>query len=163
MNGTAIIRQTYQTSLMVLKTYLNDINDDEMMTRPAKGCNHAAWQLGHLISAEVSLVDSICPGKGGELPDGFADQHSKESSSCDDAAKFCSKAEYLELLDSVGQATMAALDATSDEELDKEGPEHFKEMFPTVGSIWVLIATHTMMHSGQFVALRRKLEKPIVM
>ena len=37
-----------------------------------------------------------------------------------------------------------------------------RRRFPTVGSIFTLIATHPMMHAGQFVVVRRQLGKPIV-
>ena len=36
------------------------------------------------------------------------------------------------------------------------------EMAPTVGALFVLIANHPMMHAGQFVVVRRKLGKPVV-
>jgi hypothetical protein len=35
-------------------------------------------------------------------------------------------------------------------------------MFPTVGHIYLLIATHQLMHAGQFVPVRRALGKPVV-
>jgi hypothetical protein len=35
-------------------------------------------------------------------------------------------------------------------------------MFPTAGHIYLLIATHGLMHAGQFVPVRRKLGKPVV-
>jgi len=57
---------------------------------------------------------------------------------------------------------LAALEKTSEADLDAESPEHFRESFPTVGHIYVLIASHGMMHAGQFVPVRRALGKPIV-
>jgi len=162
MNTQEAISATLGTSSMVLNSYFGDLTDTELLTRPAEGCNHLAWQLGHLIASECNLLEMICPGSAAALPDGFADQHSKEMAGEDDAAKFCTKQEYLDLFDKVHAATLAALKKCSDADLDKPGPEEFGELCPTIGHVFVLIATHGMMHSGQFVPVRRKLGKPVL-
>jgi uncharacterized damage-inducible protein DinB len=149
-------------SLFVLNTYLSDFDDADLMRRPAEGCNTLAWQLGHLISSEAQLVDSICPGKGGKLPDAFAAAHSKETTGVDDPTKFQSKAEYQQLFENVRAATVAALDELPDAQLDAPSPEMFRKNFPTVGQIFNLVATHPLMHAGQFVVVRRQLGKPIL-
>ena len=79
MNAKDAIRSSANLSSMVLKTYISDLDDADLMRRPGEGCNHLAWQLGHLISSEVQLLDKVAPGQGIELPDGFADAHSKEA------------------------------------------------------------------------------------
>ena len=162
MNTKQAIGAALSTSSMVMSSYVGDLTDEELMTRPAEGCNHLAWQLGHLISSECSLLEMVAPGAAAELPEGFAEKHSKETVGDDEAANFCSKQEYLDLFEKVHAATLAALENTTDEDLDKPGPEHFGQMFPTVGHIYVLIATHGLMHAGQFVPVRRKLGKPVV-
>jgi hypothetical protein len=162
MNAREVLRTTMDMSLFVLNQYLSDLDDADLLRRPAPGCNHIAWQLGHLISSEVHLVNAVCPGKGAELPAGFAQAHSKEATGVDDPAKFASKQEYQALFDKVRAATRAALEGLSDTDLDAPSPEPFRKRFPTVGSLCVLIATHPLMHAGQFVVLRRQLGKPIV-
>jgi len=162
MNAQDAITATLQTSSMILNSYLGDMSDADLMCRPSKGCNHIAWQLGHLIASECSLLDSICPGAAAELPAGFAEKHSKETCGIDDASKFCTKAEYLDLFEKVHAATLVALQKTSAADLDAESPEKMRQMFPTVGNIFVLIATHGMMHAGQLVPVRRELGKPVV-
>lgn len=162
MNTKEAIGATMATSSMILSSYAGDLTDEELMTRPAEGCNHLAWQLGHLIASECSLLEMVAPGAAAELPEGFAEKHSKETIGDDDPANFCTKQEYLDLFEKVHAATLAALEKCSDEDLDKPGPEHFAQMFPTVGHLYVLIATHGMMHAGQFVPVRRKLGKPVV-
>ena len=121
-----------------------------------------AWQLGHLIASESSLVNAICPGKGLELPAGFAEAHTKEVAAGGDTSKFYKKSEYADLFEKSKVATLSALGGLSAEDLDQPSPEAFRKMFPTVGGVAVLIATHSMMHAGQIVPLRRKLGKPIV-
>ncbi len=34
-------------------------------------------------------------------------------------------------------------------------------MWPTLGAVLLLAGSHVLMHSGQFVSVRRKLGKPI--
>jgi hypothetical protein len=149
-------------SLFVLNKYIGDLGDADLMRRPAAGCNHLAWQLGHLISSESQLVDSICPGKGGKLPEGFTAAYSKEAREVDDPAKFHTKKEYEDLFAKVRAATVAALQELPDAQLDAPGPEMFRKRFPRVGDLFNLIATHPLMHAGQFVIVRRQLGKPIV-
>lgn len=162
MNAKDVVRNTAATSALVLKQYVSDLSDEDLMKRPAAGCNHLAWQLGHLISSECGLLDAVCPGKSIKLPEGFSERHSKENAHDDDPAHFCSKAEYLEWLDKIQAATSEALETVSEEDFDKPGPEGFRPTFPTVGSIFILIATHPLMHAGQFVPVRRELGKPVV-
>lgn len=163
MNSRDAIATTAAVSTMVLKGYIEDLSDEELMQRPHPECNHLKWQLGHLVASEQALLESICPGKGVALPDGFAEAHSPETANRNDPQEFESKQTYLELLDAVESASLAALGELSEEDLDQPSPEHFRNMFPTVGHIFVLIATHRMMHAGQFVPVRRNLGKPIKM
>jgi len=163
MNAHDAIKQTYGTSQMVLNGYIGDLEDADLMQRPGDGCNHVAWQLGHLISSECNLLNMVAPDAAAELPEGFVENHAKENAGSDDAAQFCSKAEYLELFQKVQAATFAALDGMSDADLDKPGPEAMRDFCPTVGSLFVLIGTHVMMHVGQIVPIRRRLDKPVVM
>lgn len=162
MNTRETISATMDISLLVLKSYVGDLTDAELLQRPGKGCNHIAWQLGHLISSECGLLDGVNPGAAPELPAGFKEKHGKENATSDDPKDFCTKQQYLDLIDSVHAASVKALNATSDADFDKPSPEHLRKMFPTVGIVWVLIATHPMMHAGQFVPVRRALDKPVV-
>ncbi len=150
-------------SALVLKTYVSDLDDADLMRRPSEGCNHLAWQLGHLISSEVHLLNCIASDQGTELPDGFADAHSKENCENNDPAGFLGKAAYVELFDQVRAASLAALDAYAESDLDNPAPDDFREFCPTMGGMFTLIATHPMMHAGQFVVVRRQLGKPILM
>jgi hypothetical protein len=133
------------------------------MRRPGKGCNHLAWQLGHLITSEAGLLEGIAPGKGVSLPDGFAEAHSKEACENDDPSAFRRKDEYLQWYDKAREATLAALDGLSESDLDQPAPEHLRAFAPTVGDVFALIASHPLMHAGQFVIIRRELDKPILM
>lgn len=146
----------------VMKTYMSDLDDADLLVRPNDKCNHLAWQLGHLISSEVMLLEGLCPGTATQLPDGFAESHSKENTSSDDPGQFRSRDEYLSLYDAVRDATRAALEDYPEPDFDQPSAEHFRKMFPTQGDVFMLIATHPLMHAGQFVVVRRLRDKPIL-
>jgi hypothetical protein len=162
MTAKDVLKMQMDMGLTVLKTYISDWSDRELLLRPGKGCNHGAWQIGHLIAAEADLLNSVCPGAAASLPVGFVERHSKETAGVDDPAKFLSKQQYLDLYDKQRAATQAALDKLPDADLDRPSPEKLRKMFPTVGSIFGLIAGHPLMHAGQFVAVRRQLGKPVL-
>ena len=156
------LRANMDLSLHVLNSYVADLSDEDLMRRPAEGCNHLAWQLGHLISSEVYLIESIYPGKGAKLPEGFAEKHSRQNTGCDDPAMFCTKNEYLKLFQDVRNATLQALEDLPNGTLDAPGPEDFRQVCPTIGHVLNLIGCHPMMHAGQFVVVRRQLGKRVV-
>ena len=163
MTSQSAIHSSAKLSDTVVGSYLSDLEDPDLMTRPGTGCNHLAWQLGHLISSEVHLLDSIAPGKAIQLPDGFAEAHNKDSTASDDAEAFLGKEAYLELYHQVRESTLNALNEATEPELQAAAPESFRGFCPTVLDMYVLIAAHPMMHAGQFAVVRRKLGKPVVM
>lgn len=163
MDAKDAIRSTANFSTMVLNSYVSDLDDADLLRRPGTDCNHLAWQLGHLIGSEVHLLEAVAPGQAVELPEGFAAAHSKENSHNDDPSSFLSKDDYKALFEKVRAGTLAALDACSASDLDTPAPENWRSFCPTVGDMYVLIASHPMMHAGQFVIVRRQLGKPILM
>jgi hypothetical protein len=156
-----MLKNSIELTDYVIKAYVEDIDDSDMTQRPGQGCNHLAWQLGHLIQAEHGLLKMAGVEPGFELPAGFSEAHSKEAKDVDDRSAFLPKSKYLELYAAARAATKAAIEKLSDADLDKPGPPDFK-MCPTVGAVFNMIATHPLMHAGQFVPIRRRLGKPVV-
>ncbi|MCU0709351.1 MAG: DinB family protein [Pirellula sp.] len=78
MDAREALKQTLRTTNMVVSSYLSDLSDADLLVRPGKGCNHIAWQLGHLIHSNASILDAIAPGSAPALPAGFGEQHSKD-------------------------------------------------------------------------------------
>src|SRR5438270_12981463 len=113
MHAKDAIRLTLDNSDFILKAYLNDLSDDEMLARPVEGMNHIAWQFGHLISAERMFAEAVKPGASPALPQGFEERHDPKSPSKDDRAGFATKTEYLRLWDAQRAATKSALDSVS--------------------------------------------------
>jgi len=140
----------------VVKAFLQDLSDQDLLLRPAPNANHIAWQLGHLISSEHQLVNMICPDAMPALPDGFAEKYTKQTAGVDDPAAFETKQRYLELLDEQRAGALAALEKLSDEELEKPAPEPIQMLGATVGAIFTGLSMHSLMHAGQWTIVRRQ-------
>ena len=160
MTAKDAIKNTIETCHGVLTSYVGDLTDEELLMRPVPGANHIAWQLGHIVASEHEMM-TMAGYEMPALPADFAASYTPETSKSDDPAKFHRKDEYLTALETQRQATLAALDATPDADLDKPSPEPMQAYAPTLGAAFNIIGIHEMMHAGQFVALRRKLDKPI--
>jgi hypothetical protein len=145
-----------------LNMTLADFSDADMLVRPCPGANHTAWQLGHLIAAESKMISGLNLGKMPELPAGFAEKFSKETSTKDDAAFFPKKAQLMDQFAKTRGGAIAWVKSLSPADLDKPGPKGMEQMCPTVGSLIGLLPVHTAMHIGQFQVIRRKLGKPIL-
>ena len=160
MSYASLIRAAYVMPDMVVAAYLSDLSDQELLVRPHAGMNHIAWQLGHLIASENFHMTSVRPGSMPELPESFKANHSKETAASDDPARFCSKAEYLELMQQQRQGTFALLDSLSEEEFLAPAPQAVSYLGPTVSSVFTGETSHWMMHAGQWAVVRRSLGKP---
>jgi len=162
MTAKDVIRGLFATNDFVLNEYLKDIVDADLLIRPVPNANHAAWQLGHLIKSEAQLLKLIPGVPLPELPAGWDDKYTKETSKSDHPPAFQTKAEYLALYQAVRANSRKALDGYPEAEFEKPTLGRLAQIAPTHGAVFVLIANHPMMHAGQLVVLRRKLGKPIV-
>lgn len=160
MNSTDVIRNTIAMSDVVINSYLSELSDADLLVRPIPGMNHIAWQLGHLIGAERHFVELVAPGSSPALPADFEEGHGRQKFNEDDPSKFYPLARYRELWAAQRAATLSVLERQSDADLDRTD-EKFPPFANTVGALLNLCGTHPLMHAGQFVAVRRKLGKPI--
>jgi uncharacterized damage-inducible protein DinB len=161
MNAKDVIRNGLDMSDMIINAYIADLDDADLLVRPVNGMNHIAWQLGHLIGAERHFVEMIQPGSCPSLPADFDNGHGRETTREDDPSKYYSRARYQELWKAQRAATRKVLDGQSEADLDRAEPGKFPDFAPTVGALLNLCALHPTMHSGQFVAVRRLLGKPV--
>lgn len=162
MRSQDILKSTQGITNMVLNSYLGDMSDGDLLKRPGADCNHIAWQLGHLIASNTDILNLVSPGAAPELPAGFADKHSKETDRIEDPSQFYTKDEYLGMMKQFDQALTTAIDKSTEADLDQPSPERFRAWCPKVGDVFVLLVTHSLMHAGQWVPVRRILGKPIV-
>ena len=153
MNARDAIKLSIDMGKMISLGYLSDLTDEEMMKRPCTGCNHIIWQVGHLIGSEHQMIENVAPGIMPELPAGFADKYTSETSKSDNPGDFHTKAQLMELFEKVRAATMAALEKMSDADFDKPTGVEYA---PTVGSIFEIQGSHWLMHSGQWAVVRRQ-------
>ena len=68
---------------------------------------------------------------------------------------FLTKAKYLELFNATRQAVIEATKKLSQTDLDKPTTGPMSQWAPTVGHLLLMTSNHTMMHAGQFTAVRR--------
>jgi uncharacterized damage-inducible protein DinB len=160
MGPKDVIKQTLDMSDFILNKYLDDLSDADLLLRPVEGMHPIALQLGHMIVAEQMFNNMINPGSAPALPDGFKDAHDLKNKELSDSG-FVSKDQYIELFKAQRAATKAVLDALPESELDDTRDGKLHPFFPTVGAVLVMTGVHSLNHSGQFVAVRRALKKPI--
>ncbi len=160
MTPKDVIKNTIDMSHDVLNAYLSDLNDADLMVRAVPGANHIAWQLGHMIASEHQMLTDAAYTMP-DLPEGFAESYSKEASKSDDPGKFHTKEQYLGWMEGQRTTTLAVLAAMPEADFDKATPEPMQEYAATVGALFNIVGIHEMMHAAQFVAVRRKLGKPI--
>src|SRR5262249_13213136 len=157
MTAKDAIKSVFNSNFNVLSQYVSDLTDAELLVRPVPQANHVAWQLGHLISAEIGLLSWILGGKPLELPSGFVERHGKETAAVEPPKGFLTKAEYLSIFKKVREQTFAKLDQLPDADLDKPNTGRLAQFAPRIADLFLLVANHQMMHGGQFAVLRRKL------
>jgi len=153
-----ILRQVVEFGHMVVRLYISDLSDAELLVRSVPGSNHIAWQMGHMITGTQHMLKALGQ-PAPDLPAGFEAAYTHETSASDDPAKFAAKAEYLALAEEMKTASLKAIDATPESALDQPGPESMRQYAPTVASVLTILGNHWLMHSGQFIPIRRKLGK----
>ena len=164
MSSKTILLESLKMSDQVMNAYLGDLEDGDLLIHPVPGQHNIAWQLGHLISSEAGMVNSVKAGASPELPEGFEAAYGREPelATSGDNSRYATKATYMELMTKQREATLGLLNSLSDEDLAAPGPENTRRMVSTVGGVFGLIGSHALMHSGQFVVVRRLQKKPIV-
>jgi uncharacterized damage-inducible protein DinB len=162
MTAKDAIKTALTATQKMVGSYLSDLSDADLLVRPVPVANHIAWQLGHLIRSEGSLLGQLPGAAYPELPAGWADQHNKTTAAMDPPKGFGSKVEYLSRFNKAREATLATLAKMSDADLDKPTQGNMAQYAPTLGALILLQSNHTLTHAGQFTVVRRKLGKPVL-
>ncbi|MFO0944084.1 MAG: DinB family protein [Pirellulales bacterium] len=160
MDSRQVIRETLAMADLVAGAYLKDLTDEQLHERPHANCNTIYWQLGHLILSEHNHMCRIDASAMPALPEQFAVLFSKENGSQNLTADLVSfsKQQLLEQFKNQRQATLKLLDQQSDEMLDIPSGVPYA---PTRAALFHLQGSHWLMHAGQWVIVRRNLEKPV--
>lgn len=163
MNARDVLRTALTSTQNVMNWYLSDLSDSDLAVRPVPTANNIAWQLGHLIYAEIMLLHDQLPGATyPELPDHFKEQYTGKTAGIAPQGGYQKKAEYVDWFNKVRTATLANLENLSEEDLDKPNTNAVAQFAPNLGALLILIANHTLMHAGQFTVVRRALNKPVL-
>ncbi|MBM4001897.1 MAG: DinB family protein [Planctomycetes bacterium] len=159
MDAKEALRISMNMGNYVATAYLEDLSDADLLHRPAPGCNHINWQLGHLIASSGHHMSKISPAAVMPLPAGFAEKYSAATSGVDDPARLCSKAELADLFRRQHEHALKVLAELPDSELDRNSG---LEYAPTVASLLSMEGSHVLMHAGQWAVIRRQLgRKPL--
>jgi hypothetical protein len=162
MGPKELMKNVVKSNDGMMNTYLNDLSDADLLVRPAPGANHIAWQLGHLINSEQSLLKGVPGATPIELPAGWAEKYTGEASRSESTAGYLTKGQYLEWYKKSRDNLVKTIDAVSDKDLDAPTSGRLAQMCPRIGDLLMLTANHPLMHAGQIVVVRRKLGKPVV-
>jgi hypothetical protein len=154
MNAKDAIKLGIDSGRMISIGYIEDLTDQELLHRPAKGANHINWQMGHLIASENEMINQAAPGSMPPLPVGFAQKYTKETAAKDDGASFLKKADLLKAFEEQRAGTLKALAKISDTDLDKPTGVSYA---PTIAALFSMQGTHWLMHAGQWAIVRRQL------
>lgn len=147
----------------ITDAYLSDLNDTDILVRPAQNAHNIAWQLGHLLLSEAMMANSVKAGTSVAFPLGFEEQHGKGVSyQSESPNKFLSLAQYKELRIKQRQRVLDLIASVSEEDLALPGPDKMRGYAPTKGAVLLAIGTHELMHSGQWAVTRRVLGKEVV-
>jgi len=152
MNASQAIRLNLDLAEFACLGYLQDMTDAELLVRPCPGTNHINWQVGHLIESGYRHMGLVTGSAIPPLPGGFAARYKKENAGLDDAAAFLTKEELLATYREQRVATLVLLERQSDADLDRPTGVPYA---PTVGAMFSLQGSHWLMHSGQWVIVRR--------
>src|SRR5947209_20047225 len=109
MNAKEAIKLSIDSGRMISLGYLEDLTDQELLHRPAKGANHINWQLGHLIQSENEMTNIVAPGAMLPLPAGFDEKYTKDTATSDDPKAYLKKAELLKVFEEQRAGTLKAL------------------------------------------------------
>jgi hypothetical protein len=156
-----LISKNILQSKGMINMFLGDFSDADMLFRPAKSANHAAWQIGHLTNSTRNMVFRCDSGVDFGLEDDA--RFGKSKASIDDPAFFPAKAELMSRFDRAMDTAAAWTAKLTDADLAKPTPEQMQAFAPTLANVAVLLVSHPMMHIGQFTVARRALGKPHVM
>jgi hypothetical protein len=164
MHAKDVLKIALESTHDMMKMYLGDLTDADLLVRPVPSANNTAWQLAHLIVAEKMLLGDQLPGaKYADLPAAIVSLGSERTGKVDPPEGYLPKSQYLEWFGTMRSATIAAVDKLGDADFDKPTTNMMAKFAPTLGALLILIANHTLMHGGQFTVVRRALNKPVVM
>ncbi len=169
MNSKQVIRETLAMADLVARAYMADLSDSDLLLKPHASCNSINWQVGHLILSEHTHMGRIDSSFMPKLPEKFELIYAKPSTGMVNSDstnlqlasvdQLLDKKTLMDCFQQQRQATLRLLDLQTDETLDTPTGVPYAT---TRSALFHLQAAHWLMHSGQWVIVRRQLGKPVV-
>ncbi|UCE59984.1 MAG: DinB family protein [Phycisphaerales bacterium] len=154
-----VVRLQLDNAQKLMEMFTADLSDEEYFKPAAADTNHAAWIVGHIACSEDSLV-SLITGGAKRIPDGTHALFGGESTCLPDASKYPSRKELDDMLLTACAHTLEALQTFDEGKWENPAPEGLpQEVFPSLGAVWGLLATHSWWHIGQLTTCRKVLGK----
>ena len=155
-----VLKQQFQMGANLVEMFSSDLSDEEYLFQPTEGGCHLTWILGHLADTQDWAVSQLT-GQLRRMSEAWIELFKGGATVFGDASRYPSRAQVEGLFRDTQAATLAALDAFDEARWDDPAPQGVpRDYFPTVGSVWSLLATHTFWHIGQLTVNRRMLGKP---
>jgi uncharacterized damage-inducible protein DinB len=124
------------------------------------GANHALWIVGHL-----ALVDNNVAGKFFdkmiEKPN-YKEKFGRQSQPSSNAADYPAPEELLEFFRERRRTLLASIEQFPASDFDNPVPPGLPPVVQNVGQMFVFVANHEALHSGQLSMSRRSLGHPPV-
>ncbi|GAB5405329.1 MAG: DinB family protein [Aureliella sp.] len=161
-----MLEQHLNMAQVVVDRLLTDMDDAHWLLRPHPKCNPINWQVGHLVLSEHQQMAKIAPGSMPALPAGFADAYRKPTGKpetlphCESTRHLVPKDVLCNEMHRQRTATVEQLHRFSTQQLQQDSGISYA---PKVYSVFLMIATHWTMHSGQWTIVRREVGLPIAM
>jgi hypothetical protein len=162
MTPIELMSDVLTRNAQILKMTLADFTDQEMLTRPVPGANHAAWQLGHLVASAAHLVGTVAPEVIPTSLVSFGEKFSGKTANVDEPDFFPRKGDLLEAFSQAYDAAAGWVRTLTPDDLLRTTPGRMAEFAPSFGHLAMMLASHVMMHVGQMQVTRRRLGKPLL-
>ena len=158
MDAKTLLVAGLRASGSAVERMAGDLSPGDMLHRPCKGANCAAWIIGHLTLAErrmmttLGVADSDLP----PLPDDFQSRFTQK----EDGPTREDYGDTTNLLDLLG--SHFELFAKTVEEADVTVYERpiSHPMFDTIGKMVAFAPIHRGLHAGHLSTIRRSLGRP---
>lgn len=160
MTPKQLIANQLEAGKWLIDSFIKDFSDADAQFQPCPGGNHLNWMLVHLAVSEDSIISKItgAPKRLSEsLHTGYAG-----GSTCK-AGDGMTLAEARNLYNESHARTLEFVKSFDESRYDQKAPEGMPPLFPTVGAVIGLLATHPFWHFGQLTVNRKMLGKAKVL
>jgi len=162
MGPREVIKSQIGTAEYLVEKFTGDLGDDDFLHQLPEGGQTVTWILGHLACTEDWTLHHLT-GEPYQIAEDLHGKFKGGSTVETDPSANPSRTEIEGIYREQRARTLAALEQSDESEWDNAAPEGLPEVFPTVGSLWGMTATHVFWHVGQITVIRRLLGKPPIM